>query len=529
MSSVSASENSPRNLPYFIFQKNDAWYDLICKYILLVFQGYREMEEYFPYLSERNIQSLTFEQMKKVSADKIRLAASTVLEVLNPIYVRNLSKAQKGAYFEVCGFGNLDRYSSIFQKRLINGELCEILPKHIATFTQKTLSLLKSEAFESLSAECLEAFHPKLRMHFTDSQKINFVQAYFNTHPTEIDFQKFEPEILGSDVINIISLTPERIKAFTDNHYKELLPTTIMRMDLGCIECIDHDVIKKVFDEDQRGVYFEIFDTLNRQKYRKAWQNDLDWQTQWSLPDVMMKSFEKYCSNNKPSKIYDLECFEESEYQIGFINGVWNPEEGAKSSAQYLSRMANGYNVHGVYNATHGKIADLLECRQGLMYNATEPVGELHKMWNAFFEKNKGNSAQFLMICHSQGAIHVRNALLNYDKALRKRIRVVAIAPGAYIYPETCAKVEHCRVKALRDPVPAIDSKGLERCKKRVTYLESHPNAGIIDHRFRSPTYYSKLREHIEDYLPKSLRDKAFSEKLNKEWSIIGLVEKVSA
>ena len=33
------------------------------------------------------------------------------------------------------------------------------------------------------------------------------------------------------------------------------------------------------------------------------------------------------------------------------------------------------------------------------------------------------------------------NALLNYPPELRERILVVAIAPAAYIYKETCAKV----------------------------------------------------------------------------------------
>lgn len=31
-----------------------------------------------------------------------------------------------------------------------------------------------------------------------------------------------------------------------------------------------------------------------------------------------------------------------------------------------FSRVAGGYNIHAVYNATHGKAADLKECKMGL-------------------------------------------------------------------------------------------------------------------------------------------------------------------
>ena len=64
-----------------------------------------------------------------------------------------------------------------------------------------------------------------------------------------------------------------------------------------------------------------------------------------------------------------------------------------------MSRLSGGVNVHGVYNATHGNDTDLAECGLGLNDIATEPVRQLHKMWNSFFEKSSAN-AKFLMICH---------------------------------------------------------------------------------------------------------------------------------
>ncbi len=185
---------------------------------------------------------------------------------------------------------------------------------------------------------------------------------------------------------------------------------------------------------------------------------------------------------------------------IGFINGIWNDFDSAKTSAQYLSKMAGGYNIHGVHNATHGRRVDLLEVYLGLDHIATEPVRQLHKMWNSFFETSSGNT-KFLMICHSQGAIHVRNALLDYPPELRERILVVAVAPAAYIYQETCADVIHYRVE-LGDFVPYIDRPGAERAKDTIVNLTSHPDASkIFDHEFMSPTYQTRLQEHISEYI----------------------------
>lgn len=184
---------------------------------------------------------------------------------------------------------------------------------------------------------------------------------------------------------------------------------------------------------------------------------------------------------------------------IGFINGIWNGFNGSKENAEYISRLAGGYNIHAVYNATHGDM-DLAECLMGLNYIATEPVRLLHNMWNSFFDKSSAN-AKFLMICHSQGAIHVRNALLDYPPELRERILVVAIAPAGYIYKETCAKVIHYRAEWWRDIVARFDIAGANREKDTIVTLTSDPNASGFDHEFMSPTYQEKLQEHIRYYI----------------------------
>lgn len=203
---------------------------------------------------------------------------------------------------------------------------------------------------------------------------------------------------------------------------------------------------------------------------------------------------------DEPTKIYDLGLPELPDIGIGFINGITNSFNSAKKSAAYISRHAGGLNVHAVYNATRGLVADLEECGRNLCGGMTEPGRQLHKMWNSFFEKSSSN-ARFLMICHSQGAIHVRNALLDYPPELRERILVVAIAPGGYIYQKSCAQVVHYRVSSYRDPIPYIDLEGAIMNKRTIIEIDSVSKARWHDHSFNSPTYESHLILRIENYV----------------------------
>jgi RHS repeat-associated protein len=213
--------------------------------------------------------------------------------------------------------------------------------------------------------------------------------------------------------------------------------------------------------------------------------------------------YDEYRPYYEPSKIYDLSSeglLDLPDMELGYINGINTTFLEAKKNAMHLSKLAGGCNIHAVYNATHGSFIDLIECRMGLNHIATDPVRQLHKMWNDFFARSSKNS-RYLMICHSQGAIHVMNALLDYPPELRDRILVVAIAPGGYIYRESCHRVVHYRAKASRDGVPRIDQKGAEREKDTIIELDSHPDAPLFDHKFTSPTYRDQLAKRTKRYI----------------------------
>ena len=83
-----------------------------------------------------------------------------------------------------------------------------------------------------------------------------------------------------------------------------------------------------------------------------------------------------------------------------------------------------------------------------------------------------------------------------------KRIQVVAIAPGAYIYRDSCMDVVHYRTKSsLRDPIAHnSDAQGAIREAKTIKEVASHSNAPYLDHPLMSPTYKDPIRYEGDNF-----------------------------
>lgn len=178
------------------------------------------------------------------------------------------------------------------------------------------------------------------------------------------------------------------------------------------------------------------------------------------------------------------------------INGIENDVYESADFYSYISGMSGGCSSSFVYNASHRAIWDLAECAMNLLGFSTRPEALLHREWNNFFSNCPDDNSILIMTCHSQGAILTRNALASYDTELRKRIHVIAIAPGAYIDESTCGSVLHFVSK--RDIVPLFDVFGRRRNDHTIQYLEPHPNAPYFDHKAKSPTYKSSIENRID-------------------------------
>lgn len=187
---------------------------------------------------------------------------------------------------------------------------------------------------------------------------------------------------------------------------------------------------------------------------------------------------------------------------LGMGNGMGNDFSEGMSNTAHLHRLSGGVGVIGTYDKSYGFFGDVFSCIQRLMFgSSTEEVQQLHSVWREYLENAKPG-ARFLQICHSRGAINVRNALMSFPENLRKQIDVIAIAPGAYIEEKYCGSVVH--YVSERDFVPLFDQKGRNACRHTTVTLPPDKNAPLWDHSFQSPTYADVLESGIKNFTSKN-------------------------
>lgn len=207
-------------------------------------------------------------------------------------------------------------------------------------------------------------------------------------------------------------------------------------------------------------------------------------------------------------------------HYIGWINGVANSFDDFKTSGHYIQKLAGGSLVSGIYNHSHTIVIDLLEAaclNHGFGFS---PVTAklLQKEWQDFHEYNIDRpNAKALQICHSQGAIHVKNALQNCPLEIQDRVIVIAIAPGAIVPDKLCFKAynyasEKDIVYKFEPSRPTllpgvIDDVLIPRfgepilpARDELILLPSHPDSKGIDHEFQSLTFRPIIEKVLEHY-----------------------------
>lgn len=181
---------------------------------------------------------------------------------------------------------------------------------------------------------------------------------------------------------------------------------------------------------------------------------------------------------------------------VGFINGIQTDLTSAQAKATYIATQVldNAKMSYCVHNATHGLLADLKECRQGLRGVATEPARLLRDQ--IVQALNTGGMQRFVVIAHSQGVIHTVNALrlIKTDQKtanLIDQIAVLAIAPPVFIRSQDglCGRVQH--IVGSKDPIPRLDSKGMQIALRERTVTKVQ-GAG---HRLLDTNYLQPMQE----------------------------------
>jgi len=204
--------------------------------------------------------------------------------------------------------------------------------------------------------------------------------------------------------------------------------------------------------------------------------------------------------------------------KIIFVNGVYNSPGSEYDSMQAIADKANA-EVVGVYNATEGKVKDIVQCvmdKWGIGHN---PAVETLK--GTLYAELTSNSQQPInMMAHSQSALITTRALGDVRNMLKEdglssqeidarmsRINVETFGGAAYGYPDGPQYSHH--VNAL-DPVPGLF--GLGAMLPAVSPLASaaaapatHAGAGAQTHwsaqAERAPDPFSAVHGFQEVYL----------------------------
>ena len=225
-------------------------------------------------------------------------------------------------------------------------------------------------------------------------------------------------------------------------------------------------------------------------------------------------------SYDKHSKNFSTPGFRCPSCCIGGINGMDTSLDEATDHAAYISRLADNRSIDWTYNCSRGRIADVAEIFT-MNYAGYSPntAKLLQETFTKFHEANKDNpKAKYLQFCHSQGAIHLRNALEGLPQEIRDRVVVVAIAPAAVITTDLCftafnyaskkdivPKGELIHSAIVDKLLPFSSTDHLAEAKDRqlatLILLDPHPDATGIDHDFQSPTFEQIITKRVADYI----------------------------
>lgn len=178
-----------------------------------------------------------------------------------------------------------------------------------------------------------------------------------------------------------------------------------------------------------------------------------------------------------------------------FVNGIQNSKNQCIDSASKICTFVDSKGIFAVYNSTGGLTRDLKEWFgaiskiNGLIGPViTHPVLIITNFIRQYFEGRP--YVRLIIIAHSQGCLHVKNALHELPNLLAKKIWVVQVAPapGSYLKSQSCYRESH--ITSNLDP---IGSSALLFRFGNVKRLKADSKAKWFDHSFDSPTYLKEV------------------------------------
>lgn len=182
---------------------------------------------------------------------------------------------------------------------------------------------------------------------------------------------------------------------------------------------------------------------------------------------------------------------------------------------QQLNEYSSDHSVHVLFNATQGKIPDLIEWLMTYTGRVLTPVVGLTIEFIRDHFKKHPNKKLFI-VSHSCGGTISKAALREIPKEQRDLIVIRNMGGGAYIPLSLCKNAINFVSK--RDGISSIshivDQKYINQSQEsfnindyEFVFLDPKPGASMIDHTIQSATYQDAIRDAIIVFINKELEN----------------------
>ena len=242
---------------------------------------------------------------------------------------------------------------------------------------------------------------------------------------------------------------------------------------------------------------------------------------------VTKADFQLLCAKESwTSSTVSIQGFSLARGKIGLINGINTSFDELYARGEQLSMNSGHYGIEANYNASHGAVVDASEAIFVNYQGYSAPAKLLIENWQSFAAEHKGDpDAKYLQFCHSQGALHVKNALEHVSREIRDRIIVVAIAPAAVVPKELCHDsfnyaskghefvvygevATHSLVTLI--PIVAVTTsvdvvKDIQHLKE-IIWVEPAEGSPRHDHAWDSETFVKIIDGHVQRFVKQYIR-----------------------
>ncbi len=206
-----------------------------------------------------------------------------------------------------------------------------------------------------------------------------------------------------------------------------------------------------------------------------------------------------YFASEKTAREAQNEYRLPSQLKVMFMGGMMNydPSDYAPF-VKFISDTYGGKAVKSIYNSCKDFGTDLGEAIKGRKDMITLPVMLAVKSIKEDLRATPDGGVHIL--AHSQGCIHIANALKHFKREEIERLRVTFIAPGKPITELECEN--SINLVRWNDIVVWLGSNLNLINKDNVNFLKGHESVKWYkpDHSLMSPTYQNTVEKKCRDY-----------------------------